>query len=96
MVIYLIYDRYLYSAFVFCRFAINLQCGPRTSPRDDIALHISPRFNEGYITRNSLQNMTWGVEENHGHMPVVRGQGFEIVILCDPTHYKVCIKKSEC
>lgn len=39
--------------------------------------------------------MTWGVEENHGHMPLARGQGFEIIILCDPTHYKVCVKKSE-
>ncbi|PNF22381.1 hypothetical protein B7P43_G17260 [Cryptotermes secundus] len=73
------------------RFAINLQCGPRTSPRDDIALHVSPRFNESYITRNSLQNMAWGVEENHGHMPLSRGQGFEIIILCDPTHYKIAV-----
>jgi hypothetical protein len=64
------------------------------SPRDDIAIHVSPRFNENCITRNSLQNMTWGVEENHGHMPLARGQRFEIIILCDPSHYKVCIKKN--
>jgi hypothetical protein len=66
------------------------------SPRDDIALHVSFRFNQNYVARNSLQNMTWGVEESHGHMPLAQGQGFEIIILCDPTHYKVCIKKSEC
>lgn len=69
------------------RFAINLQCGQR----DDIALHVAPRFNENYITRNSLQNMAWGVEENHGHMPLARGHGFEIIILCDPTHYKIAV-----
>ena len=79
---------------ICCRFAINLQCGPHTSPRDDIALHLAPRFSENYITRNSLQNMVWGVEENHGYMPLARGQGFEIIILCDPSHYKVRIKKN--
>lgn len=73
------------------RFAINLQCGPNTSPRDDIALHVSPRFNENHVTRNSLQNMSWGPEENHGHMPIQRGQSFEIIILCDPTHYKIAV-----
>ena len=35
--------------------------------------------------------MNWGVEEKHGHMPLARGQGFEIIILCDPSHYKVNI-----
>jgi hypothetical protein len=72
---------------ICCRFAINLQCG------DDIALHVNPRFNANHITRNSLQNMVWGLEENYGHMPLARGQGFEIMILCDPTHYKVSIKE---
>jgi len=79
---------------ICCRFAINLQCGPNTSPRDDIALHVAPRFIENYITRNSLQNMVWGVEENHGYMPLTRGQGFEIMILCNPSHYNVSIKKN--
>lgn len=73
------------------RFAINLQCGPKTSPRDDIALHVAPRFNASYITRNSLQNMVWGAEENHGYMPLACGQGFEIIILCDPSHYKIAV-----
>jgi hypothetical protein len=71
-------------------------CGPRTSPPDDIALHVSPHFNKGHIARNSIVNMTWGIEEIHGHMPLLRGQGFEIIILCDPTHYKVRSKKNEC
>jgi len=80
--------------YVCCRFAINLQCGPKTSPRDDIALHVAPRFNASYITRNSLQNMVWGAEENHGYMPLACGQGFEIIILCDPSHYKVSMKRN--
>ncbi|XP_021923647.1 galectin-4-like isoform X2 [Zootermopsis nevadensis] len=73
------------------RFSINLQCGPNVSPRDDIAIHVSPRFNENYIARNSLQNVAWGIEENHGPMPLARGQGFEIIILCEPTHYKIAV-----
>ncbi|PSN32330.1 hypothetical protein C0J52_17636 [Blattella germanica] len=73
------------------RFAINLQCGPNMLPRDDIAVHVCPKFHENHITRNSLQNMSWGVEENHGHMPIARGQGFEIIILCDPSHYKIAV-----
>ena len=87
---------WIYGGFyVCCRFAINLQCGPNTSPRDDIALHVAPHLNGSYITRNCVQNMVWGVEEKHGHMPLARGQGFEIMILCDPSHYKVSIKKNE-
>lgn len=73
----------------FYRFAINLQCGPNTNPRDDIALHLSPRFMENYVMRSSLQNQSWGGEENHGSMPLSRGQNFEIIILCDPAHFKV-------
>ncbi|KAK7874239.1 hypothetical protein R5R35_006278 [Gryllus longicercus] len=73
------------------RFGINLQCGPNTVPRDDIALHISCRFPENTIVRNSLQNMNWGPEETFGHMPLARGQGFEIIVLCDPDHYKIAV-----
>ncbi|XP_046401388.1 uncharacterized PE-PGRS family protein PE_PGRS24-like [Ischnura elegans] len=73
------------------RFAINLQCGPNTNPRDDIALHLSPRFMENCVTRSSLQNQSWSGEENHGSMPLSRGQNFEIIILCDPAHFKIAI-----
>lgn len=55
----------------------------------DIALHVSPKFHEKHVVRNSVQNMHWGHEEKHGHMPIHPGQTFELIILCDPHHYKV-------
>lgn len=33
--------------------------------------------------------MQFGYEENHGVMPISPGQNFEIIILCDPQHFKV-------
>lgn len=73
------------------RFAINYQLGPNLNPRADIALHVSPRFNEGFITRNHIQSMTWGPEENEGPMWIERGQPFEIIILCEYHCYKIAI-----
>ncbi|XP_063230854.1 galectin-4-like isoform X2 [Bacillus rossius redtenbacheri] len=73
------------------RFAVNLQCGPKIAPRDDIALHLSPKFAENVVARSSLHGLTWGPDETVGHMPLARGQGFELLILCDPAHYKIAI-----
>lgn len=75
---------------IFYSFAINLQCGPNTNPRDDLALHINARMHERALVRNSLLSGVWGIEERQGPMfPFVPGQGFEIVILADAQHYKV-------
>jgi hypothetical protein len=76
---------------ICCRFEINLQCGPNQRPKDDDALYVAPRFNEGYVARNSCEKDVWGRSERYGHMPVARGQGFEILIFCDQTHYKVSV-----
>ncbi|KAG5312659.1 LEG4 protein, partial [Acromyrmex insinuator] len=73
------------------RFAINYQLGPTLNPRDDIAIHVSPRFPEGFITRNHIESMTWGVEENAGPMWIQPGQEFEILILCDHHCYRIAI-----
>nr|CAD7425770.1 unnamed protein product [Timema monikensis] len=73
------------------RFSINLQCGPNVAPRDDIALHVSARFHENVISRNSLHGLNWGPDELTGHMPLARAQGFEIIILCEPESYKIAI-----
>jgi len=74
-------------------FAVNLQCGPNLNPRDDIALHINPRFegNLSKIVRNSLHSQQWGVEENFGHFPFSPGQQFEILILTESDHFKIAI-----
>ncbi|EEB14046.1 galectin, putative [Pediculus humanus corporis] len=69
------------------RFAVNL-----LSHSHDIALHVSPRFKEKYIARNSVQNMNWGPEENNGALTMFPGQGFEIIILCEEYDFKIAIQ----
>ncbi|XP_053994569.1 protein enabled-like [Hylaeus volcanicus] len=73
------------------RFAVNYQLGPTLNPRDDIAIHVSPRFTEGFVTRNHIESMNWGIEENEGPMWIQPGQEFEIFLLCDHTSYKIAI-----
>ncbi|XP_041968790.1 galectin-7-like [Aricia agestis] len=73
------------------RFAINLQCGPNTDPRDDIALHLNFRFVEMCVVRNHLSTMNWGLEDTSGGMPLARGQPFEALVLCEPQSMKVAL-----
>ncbi|XP_046975422.1 galectin-4-like isoform X1 [Vanessa cardui] len=73
------------------RFAINFQCGPNTDPRDDIAMHLNFRFVEMCVVRNHLTAMNWGVEETNGGMPLVRGQPFEALVLCDTQSFKIAL-----
>nr|XP_034174669.1 uncharacterized protein LOC117601672 [Osmia lignaria] len=73
------------------RFAVNYQLGPTLNPRDDIAIHVSPRFQDGFITRNHIMSMSWGPEENEGPLCIQPGQEFEIFILCDHGCYKIAI-----
>ena len=73
------------------RFAINYQLGPNINPRDDIAIHLSPRFSDGIITRNHIQSMSWGPEENGGPMWIQSGEEFEIILLCEQLQYKIAV-----
>lgn len=74
-------------------FAINLQCGPNTDPRDDIALHLSPRFEgpNSRVIRNSLHGGQWGQEESDGSFPFSPGRPFEILINADDDSYNIAI-----
>lgn len=73
------------------RFAINLQCGPNTDPRDDIALHLNFRFVEMCVVRNHMTAMNWGVEDVDGGMPLSRGDNFEVLVLCEPQSLKIAL-----
>ncbi|KAJ8704159.1 hypothetical protein PYW07_013453 [Mythimna separata] len=73
------------------RFAINLQCGPNTDPRDDIALHINFRFVEMCVVRNHMTAMNWGVEDLGGGMPLMPGDNYEVLILCEPQSLKIAV-----
>ncbi|KAL1513139.1 hypothetical protein ABEB36_002595 [Hypothenemus hampei] len=73
------------------RININLATGPNSQPRDDIALHISIRLNQGCIVRNSYANNRWQDEDRSGNLPIEKGQSFKIVVLVDPLHYKIAV-----
>ncbi|CAH1965578.1 unnamed protein product [Acanthoscelides obtectus] len=73
------------------RFNINLATGPNRKPRDDTALHISVRLNQGYIARNSYKDGTWGDEQGSGKLPIGQAQSWEILILVDQNDYKLAI-----
>ncbi|XP_033625559.1 uncharacterized protein LOC117288794 [Asterias rubens] len=78
------------------QFHINLQCGVQSQPRSDIALHFNPRFvfkqqNAQYVVLNALKSQQWGPEERGGTFPFVRGQNFEVIILCEVNEYKVAV-----
>ncbi|XP_030759425.1 trithorax group protein osa-like [Sitophilus oryzae] len=73
------------------RFNINLATGSNIKPRDDTALHVSVRLNQGYIARNSYQDQSWDKEEGKGKLPIGPAQSFEILLLVDPHRYKIAI-----
>lgn len=82
--------RYLSKSFYYRRFDINFQTRETTYDTDDIAFHISVRLLQGYIARNSFRDGDWEEEEDYGDLPIMPGQHFEILILCEPTQFKVC------
>lgn len=73
-------------------FTVNLTKG------NDIALHLNPRFDDQgkkTIIRNSLLANVWGKEEReHSNFPFVRGQPFELKILCTANELCVAVNKS--
>ncbi|XP_078389214.1 galectin-9-like [Cetorhinus maximus] len=70
------------------RFTINL----KASYSDNIALHINQRFDENAVVRNSRINQNWATEERAlSFLPFVPGQTFEMLIVVQPTCYKVSV-----
>lgn len=76
------------------RFSINLQNGPSDLP-NEIALHFNPRFDDPYtgtaVVRTNRQHGGWGSEERDGASPFHKGQNFEVLILVEPTEFKVAV-----
>ncbi|XP_022819247.1 galectin-9-like [Spodoptera litura] len=73
------------------RFAINLQCGPKLYPDEDIAFHFNPRFYQGAIVRNNFGCSAWGPEETQGPLPLSSGLPFEVIIHCYQDSFKVLL-----
>ncbi|KAM9324007.1 galectin-9-like [Gastrophryne carolinensis] len=57
-------------------FAVNFLCF-----NNDIAFHFNPRFNEGNIVCNTMQNKSWGSEERKHHVPFQKNTYFDISIV---------------
>ncbi|KAM6915085.1 galectin-8-like [Xenentodon cancila] len=69
-------------------FCVNL----RETTGSSIALHLNPRLSKGVFVRNSFLSECWGPEETKlASFPFAPGQYFEMIILCDPHHFKVAI-----
>lgn len=88
------YGLYFISCIFTHRFSINLQCGPNTSPRDDVALHLTADFTRRLFLRNSIHSMSWGMEENQGGMPLHPGQQFHITIVIEASQFTVRLRTS--
>jgi len=69
------------------RFNIDLHGHP-----GNIALHLSVRFDENAVVRNSLRSNQWENEERHASsFPFKPDQPFQIQILCDHVGYKIAV-----
>lgn len=69
-------------------FAINF----RHSETGDIAFHFNPRLNDQVVVRNTQVNGGWQHEERQQpSFPFRNGQPCNIMILCEPTQFKVAV-----
>jgi len=76
------------------RFTVNLQCGP--SEANDISLHFDVRFRYGQhvnqVVRSHKQWNNWGQEETQAtNFPFIPNAPFEIMILAEPTCFKIAV-----
>ncbi|XP_073540907.1 galectin-8-like [Phyllobates terribilis] len=70
-------------------FVVNFQCG--RAEIDDVAFHFNPRFNEGLVVCNTMEQENWGEEDYKSEMPFQKGQLFELHILVTKCEYKVYV-----
>ena len=68
---------------------INLK--PQVGSDNDINLHMSIRFHENCIVRNTKQGGRYGSEERGGGLPLGKGQNFHMLIAVHPHCFKVSI-----
>jgi len=73
------------------KFDLNLTTGPRVEryEEDDVALHLSWRFNEKCIVFNSMERREWQKEERHKVSNSRDSQPFDIRIRAHDSHYEI-------
>ncbi|XP_072840108.2 galectin-12 isoform X1 [Pogona vitticeps] len=74
------------------RFQVDFQVGCSVSPRADIGLHFNPRFRpRPHVICNSLVHGHWMEETKLPHLPLKRGDRFELLFLLEEDHVKVSV-----
>jgi hypothetical protein len=64
----------------------------RHSEKGDIALHFNARLNDRVVVRNTCLNGGWQHEERQQpSFPFHAGQQCNIMVLCEPTQFKVAV-----
>ncbi|XP_054713004.1 LOW QUALITY PROTEIN: galectin-4-like [Uloborus diversus] len=75
-------------------FQVNLLTGLDAS--SDRALHVSVRFPQRIVVRNSMERGVYGFEERQGLFPFQTGQEFTMMILVEPTSYRIAVNGQHC
>ncbi|CAL1294161.1 unnamed protein product, partial [Larinioides sclopetarius] len=76
------------------RFEINLNTGFDSS--SDRALHISVRFDQHCVVRNSYEMGCWNVEEKNGSFPFSTGREFTLMIMAEMGFYRIAVNGQHC
>uniref|UniRef100_A0A8C3XLA3 Galectin n=1 Tax=Chelydra serpentina TaxID=8475 RepID=A0A8C3XLA3_CHESE len=74
------------------RFQVEFQCGCSLMPRPDIAIHFNPRFHSRpHVICNTLQNERWLEETKFPHLPLKRGEAFQLLFLFGQDEVQVSV-----
>ncbi|XP_065264572.1 galectin-12 [Emys orbicularis] len=74
------------------RFQVDFQCGCSVMPRPDIAIHFNPRFrSRPHVICNTLQNGRWLEETKFPHLPLKRGEAFQLLFLFGQDEVQVSV-----
>ncbi|KAM9133218.1 galectin-12 isoform 1-T1 [Pangshura tecta] len=74
------------------RFQVDFQCGCSLMPRPDIAIHFNPRFrSRPHVICNTLQNGRWLEETKFPHLPLKRGEAFQLLFLFGQDEVQVSV-----
>ncbi|KAL1491140.1 hypothetical protein ABEB36_011782 [Hypothenemus hampei] len=62
---------------------------------ESLCLHFNPRFSDGIIVRNSMNEGKWGQEERDGGNPIIKGQEFKLQIESTEDAFRITINEAK-